>query len=132
MATTGALTNYLENKVLDHSLGKTSYTMPTTYLALYTTAPTDSSAGTEVSGGSYARQALSTALGAASGGSSTTSSDITFPTASASWGTVVAVGVCDASTAGNVLWYGTLDTSKAVGSGDVFKISSGQITFSLD
>jgi alkylation response protein AidB-like acyl-CoA dehydrogenase len=53
----GSLSNYAENKVLDHVLGTTSYTKPTTYVALYTVAPTDSTAGTEVTGGSYARLA---------------------------------------------------------------------------
>ena len=64
----GSASNYLENKLIDHSLGTTTFTKPTTvYAALYTVAPSDSSAGTEVTGGSYARQAIT--FSAASSGS---------------------------------------------------------------
>ena len=80
--------NYLENKVLDHVLRNTSYTSPTTvYVGLYTSDPTDAGSGTEVSGGSYARQSLSVTT--ASGGVVTSSADVTFPQATASWGSVI-------------------------------------------
>ena len=126
-----SVADYYENKILDHMLRAQSFTPPTTvYVALYTVAPSDSGGGTEVSGGSYARQPVT--FSAASGGSITNSADITFPQATADWGTIVAVGLFDASTAGNLLWYGNLTTSKTVNSGDIFKISAGNLTVSLD
>ena len=96
----GNLSDYLEVKLLDHFLGTTTYTKPATvYLALYTAAPTDSTAGTEVSGGSYARK-VATFNGAASG-STTNTSDIDFNGMPAC--TVVAIAVTDALTSGNIL-----------------------------
>lgn len=124
-------TNYLEAKLLDHVLTNTSFSSPTTvYAGLFTVAPDDSGGGTEVSGGSYARQAMS--FSAASGGATTTDADINFPQATADWGTVVAVGIHDAVTSGNLLMYTDLTTSKAIATGDILKISSGSLTVSLD
>lgn len=131
----GNLSNYAENKILDHAVGKASWTSPSCYLALYTVAPTDSTSGTEVSTSStgYSRQQILPAgWASASNGSITTASDITFTTATASWGTVVAAALVDASTAGNIIWYGTLTSNKTVDSGDTFKITAGNLTLSLD
>lgn len=100
--------DYLESKVLDHLLGRTTYTAPATvYVALYTTAPTDAGGGTEVSGGGYARKAVTndaTNWPAASGGSKANGTAIAFPEATANWGTVVAWGLFDASSDGNLLY----------------------------
>jgi hypothetical protein len=128
------MSDFLENEVLDHVTGKGSYTMPTPYLALFTTLPgEDGTGGVEVSGGSYARQAASGAVwNTAAAGSIDTASDITFPTASASWGTVVGVGLYDASTVGNLLWYGAVGTSKAIDNGDTAKVTAGDLTLSLN
>ena len=124
-------TNYLEAKLLDHVLKNTTYNSPSTvYAGLFTAAPNDAGGGTEVSGGSYARQSMS--FSAASGGATTTDTDITFPQATADWGTVVAVGIHDALTSGNLLMYTDLTTSKAIATGDILKISSGSLTVSLD
>lgn len=123
--------NYLENKVLDHVLRNTSYTSPTTvYVGLFTTDPTDAGSGTEVSGGSYARQTLSVTT--ASGGIVTSSADVTFPQATASWGTVTHLGLLDAITSGNLLMHTALTTSKSIDNGDILKISSGNLTVTLD
>jgi hypothetical protein len=128
--------DYLENKVLDLLLGGVSYTVPTTvYIALYTAAPTDAGGGTEVSGGGYARVAVTnnaTNFPAASGGSKSNGTTITFPTATADWGTVVAVGIFDASTSGNLLFWANLTTSKTVQNGDTAQFASGSLTFSED
>jgi len=126
-----SIADYYENKILDHMLRAQAFTPPSTvYVALFTVSPSDSGGGTEVSGGSYQRQSVT--FGAASAGSITNSADITFPQATANWGTIVSVGLFDASTAGNLLWYGDLTTSKTVNSGDIFKISAGNLTVSLD
>jgi hypothetical protein len=126
-----AISDYYENKIIDHMLRGAAFTPPSTiYLALFTTAPTDAGGGTEVSGGSYARQSFT--LDAASAGATQNSADITFPTATANWGTVVAVGIFDASTAGNLLMWANLTASKTVNSGDVFKVNAGDLDISFD
>lgn len=124
----GNLTNYAEDKLLDHVLGTASYTMPTTYVALYTVAPTDASAGTEVTGGSYARQAGSFSV--SSGGASSNSGNLDFtgmPTC-----TVVAVGITDALSGGNILVYGSLASNKSLDAGDTLRISTGDLDISID
>lgn len=125
------ISTYLADKVLDHIWGVTSYTEPTTWIALYTVAPTSSGGGTEVSGGSYARVALSTLIAAAAAGANSNSGAINFVTATGAWGTIVAIGVLDASTAGNLLLFGNLTTSKVIGSGDTFSIPIGSLTDAL-
>ena len=124
-------TNYLENKLLDHVLNNASFTSPTTvYVGLFTAAPTDTTSGTEVSGGSYARQVLSVTT--ASSGVVTSDADITFPQATGSWGTIVALGIHDALSSGNLLMYTDLTTSKVIETGDILKVSSGSLTVTLD
>lgn len=123
--------DYLELEVLDHVFGGASYTAPATiYVALYTVAPSDTGGGTEVSGGGYARQSM--AFGTASSGSISNSGSVEFPTATADYGTVVAMGLFDASSAGNLLAYGNLTTSKTVSNGDVFRFNASSVTISLD
>lgn len=125
------LTHYLANKLLDHALRNTAYTAPTTvYVALYTTLPgADGTGGVEVSGGGYARQALT--LSAAANGATSNTALLDYGTASASWGTVVGVAICDAATAGNILWRGALTASKVVNSGDPFTIPIGELDLSF-
>ena len=122
--------NFLENALINATLRATTYTSPATvYVSLYTTDPTDADSGTEVSGGSYARTAVT--FGAPSNGVSTNSADVTFPTATASWGTVSHIGIHDASTTGNLLFHTPLDTAKTIDSGDIFKIETGNLTVTL-
>jgi hypothetical protein len=124
-------TDYLEDKIIDHILRNQAFTPPATvYLALFTSAPSDAGGGTEVSGGSYARQAVT--LSAASGGASSNSADITFPTATADWGTVTHCALMDALTGGNMLMWTPLDASKTVNNGDTFKIEAGDLDVTVD
>jgi hypothetical protein len=91
-----SLTNYLEAKLLNSILRNTSYAAGTTiYLGLYTSAPGEDGSGIEVGGGSYVRQALASAFPAATADSVANSSNITFPTASAAWGTVSHLALLD-------------------------------------
>ena len=123
--------NYLEDKLLDHVLNNVAYTSPTTtFVALFTDNPGEGNTGTEVSGGSYARQVLS--VGAASSGVCTSDADVTFPQCTATWGTVTHIGIYDALTTGNLLMYTPLTTSKTIDVDDILKISSGNLTVSLD
>ena len=124
------MSNFLENALINATLRATTYTsVATVYVSLWTSDPTDAGSGTEVSGGSYARTAVT--FGAPSNGASTNSADVTFPTATASWGTVGWIGINDAATSGNLLYHTALDTAKAIDSGDIFKISTGNLSVTL-
>jgi len=124
-------TDYLENKIIDHMLRNQAYTPPSTvYVALFTSATDDTGGGTEVSGGSYARQAVT--LSAASGGASSNTADITFPQATAAWGTITHVALMDAETGGNMLMHSPLDASKTINNGDTFKINAGNLDVTVD
>jgi len=124
-------TDYLENKIIDHMLRNQAYTPPSTvYVALFTSATDDTGGGTEVSGGSYARQAVT--LSAASGGASSNTANITFPQATAAWGTITHVALMDALTGGNMLMHSPLDESKTVNNGDTFKINAGDLDVTVD
>jgi hypothetical protein len=125
------MSNYLENALIDGTLRATSYTAPTTvYVGLYTTDPTDANTGTEVSGGSYAR--TSATFGAPSNGVTTNSAAVTFPTATGTWGTVGWIGILDAATSGNLLYHTPLTSSKSITSGDIFTISIGNLSVTLE
>jgi hypothetical protein len=124
------MSNYLENALVNATLRNTAYTSPSAvYLALYTADPTDADSGTEVSGTSYARQAIT--FGAPSNGVTTNSAAIEFPQAGGSWGTVTHVGIRDASTSGNLLFHTALDASKTIATGDVFRVASGSLSVTL-
>lgn len=130
------LSNFLENKLLEHSTGKAAWTAPSkTYLGLFTIAPTDSTFGTEVSGGNYARVQLT--WGSAIEGAISITANARFPasgTASVNYGTVVAMGILDSSSLTGVehlLWYSDLSPSFTINAGDTFTVISGGITLSL-
>ena len=124
--------DYLEDKVLDHVFGGNAYTAPATlYVALYTVAPTDTGGGTEVTGGSYTRQTGAFTVSGTNPTTASNSAAIEYPTATADYGTVVAVGILDALTGGNLLAYANLDTSKPVTTGDVFRFDAGDLDITL-
>jgi hypothetical protein len=124
------ISNYLENALINATLRNTTFTSPAAvYVSLHTADPTDAGTGTEVAGGSYIRQAAT--FGAPSNGVSTTTADITFPQATANWGTIGWIGIWDAQTTGNLLYHTALDASKAIDNGDIFKIASGSLTVTL-
>lgn len=141
-----ALSDYLENKILDHLLRATAFTAPgTVYVALFTAAPNDAAGGTEVSGGSYARVGVTSSTTAwtntqNSGSGASTGTDgtienaaaINFPTPSAGWGTVTHWGVFDASTSGNLLFYAALTASKTINSGDAVSFAIGALSLQID
>jgi hypothetical protein len=125
-----SLSNTFETTTLQWLFTTTSVTRPTAwYLALYTVAPTDTGGGTECSGTSYARQSFTMTV---SGNTATNGANIEFPTAGSSWGTIVAVGVFTAVTGGDLIAYGNLTTSKAIDTGDVFRIPAGDLDITLD
>lgn len=141
-----ALSDYLENKIVDHILRATAFTAPATvYVGLLTAAAGDTGGGTECTGGGYARAAVTSATtawngthgnttGASSGtdGTVENAATITFPTPSASWGTVTHWGVYDAATGGNLLFYAALTTSKVINIGDAVSFAAGALSLQID
>jgi hypothetical protein len=124
------ISTYLENALINATLRATTFTSPSTvYVSLWTSDPTDAGSGTEVSGGSYARQSVT--FGAPSSGLSTNNADVTFPTCTSSWGTVGWIGINDAVSGGNLLYHTPLDVAKAITTGDVFKIATGNLSVEL-
>lgn len=110
----------------------TSTALSTLYVGLTTSTPTDSAGGTEVSGGSYARVDSKGKWGTPASGSVANNAAITFPTATADWGTVTHFELWTASTAGTRLAWGSLGTSKAVQTGDTPSFASGALTITCD
>jgi hypothetical protein len=143
-----ALSNYLENNLIDRLLRGQTFTFPTNvYFGLLTSAPSDTGGGTEVSGGSYARVTVAASMAnfagtqgagtttASTGTSGTTSNNVnvTFPTPTASWGVISYVAVYDASTSGNLLLWGALTTPKTVNNGDAPPVfAPDAFSFNLD
>lgn len=143
-----AMADYLENKLVDAFLRAQAYTMPaTSYVALATATGSDAACGTEVTGGSYARVAVtaslanwagtqsagSTVASSGTGGTTSNNNAITFPSPTANWGTVTEVCVFDASTAGNLLFRTALTVSKTVNNGDAApSFAAGALTFQID
>lgn len=137
-----ALSNYLENALLQEVFNNANFSPPATYVALYTADPTDAGTGTEVSGGSYARVLVNPSSGGSPKWNAATAdapgyvvdnaNDVTFPTATGSWGTVTHFGILDASTSGNLLFHGALDASKSVGVGDIFKFAAGDLNLRME
>lgn len=125
------MSNYLENALINATLRNTAFTSPTTiYIGLYTSDPGEGNTGTEVIGGSYARVAVT--FDAPSNGVSINSASVTFPTATGTWGTISHIGILDALTTGNLLYYTPLDATKSITSGDVFTISTGNLSVTLE
>ncbi len=132
----GAFTDYLENKILDHVLGNSTYTPPSTvYIGLAQSVSEDGTITGEPSGYGYQRVAVAnnpTNFPAASNGSKTNGTTITFPEATGDWGTIYYAFVADAATGGNVLLYMQLDNPKSVGAGDTVRFTPGDLNFALD
>ena len=121
----GGKSDYLESEILNHVLGGPDFVRPATgHVALSTTTPTDTGGITEPSGGAYARQAITndaTNFPASSGSNPTEKKNgavVTFPVATAAWGTIVGWALFDAATAGNMLYWGDVTPSKTVGLDD--------------
>jgi len=122
----GSFGNYLEDKLLDHVVGKTSFTMPTCYVGLSTADPTDDASGNAEPADGYARVATDgDDWNASSGGSISNAEDITFPEASGDWGTITHFALWDAATVGNMLAHGALASSKHIESGEIAKFAGG-------
>ena len=125
-----SFSNTFETTVLTWVFTTSSATRPTAwYIALYTASPSDPGGGTEVTGGGYARQAVTFTV---SGNTASNTAAIEWPVATAGYGTVTDVGVFDAASGGNLIAYAALTTSKAIDTGDVFRLPAGDLDVTLD
>jgi len=121
----GSKTDYLENKLIDFRFRGQPYTPPSTiYIGLFTTAPTDTGGGVEVSGGAYSRVAVPATLAEwagtqglgtttiSTGTSGTTSNNSPICSNGANWGIIVAMGIFEAATGNSLTDYAALTTPK--------------------
>lgn len=144
----GSMTDYLENKLLDWLIrGQTLTQLTNVYVSLHTASCSDSSTGTEVTGGSYARvtvtanmtqwagtqSAGSTTASTGTGGTTSNNNAATFPSPTANWGSVTHFGLFDASTSGNQLFCAALTTPKTINNGDAApSFAAGALTVQID
>lgn len=125
-----SLSNTYETEVLEWLFTNTAVARPSAwYIGLFTTDPTDAGTGTEVSGGSYVREAATFSV---SGDTATTTAAIEWPVATADWGTITHVGVFDDSTPANLIAYAALNASKTINTDDVFRIPAGDLDITID
>lgn len=138
-----AMSDYLENKLVDHLFRAQTFSAPANlYVGLLTAAPSDAGGGTEVSGNNYSRvtvanslanwagtqSAGSTAASSGTGGQTSNNGSITFPTPSGNWGTVSHFGIYDAASGGNLLFWGSLTISKTINQNDTVSFAAGSLT----
>lgn len=133
-----SFSNYLETAVLNHLFTTTSYTRPTTiHIGLFTSNPGETGGGTEVSsaGTGYARASVTndgTTFTVTDDTAINSGAVINFPTPTAGWGTVTHFAAFDASTAGNMLFYALLPSSKTINSGDTVRFDVDTLSVTLD
>ena len=122
-----AMSDHLENKILDHITGTTAYPKPAAvYLGLSTGDFTDTGTGSsELTGNNYSRVAV--AFDAAASGATQNTSSIDLPAATGNWGTVSHWALFDAATSGNALITGAFSSSKTIETNDVLRIAAGDL-----
>ncbi|OME59488.1 phage tail fiber protein [Paenibacillus odorifer] len=129
-----SVSNYLATSLLNQVFRNSAYTRPTTlYVALYTSNPTGADTGQEVSGGGYVRQVVTFGPPTPVNGKQTIKNlaDLVWPVATADWGLLTHVGIRDAATGGNLLYFGPLDDPRTILRGDIFKYVIGQLVMDL-
>lgn len=135
------LSDYLEAQWMNMIVGGTSFTPPATYMALFTSDPTDANTGTEVSGNGYARVQVNqdgatqpywnTLVDSAGAKLTDNNGQISFPKATGNWGTITHVGIFDAASGGNLLWHGALSPNKDIGTNDTVVFDDGDLDLTL-
>lgn len=126
-----SFSNTFETHVLQYVFTADSVTRPTAwYVGLFTADPTDTGSGaTEITGNNYSRVSATFSV---SGATATTTAAVEFAAATGSWGTISHIGIFDASSGGNLIAHSALSASKAIGTGDVFRIPTGDLDVTLD
>ena len=122
-----AMSDYLENKLLDHILATTAYPAPSNvYLGLSIASMGENAGGTELSGNGYTRVAV--AFDAASGGTTDNTAVVDFPACTGSnWGAVAYWSIWDATTGGNMLLHGAFSSAKTIEVNDILRVAQGDL-----
>jgi hypothetical protein len=127
-----ALSDHAENLILNFLMTSGTATRPTAwYVALYTVAPSDAGGGTEVSGNGYSRQTVAWDTATGTGGTTDNTGAVSFTATGGNFGTIVAIGIHDASSGGNLLWHGALSANKTVNDGDTLEFAAGAIDLTI-
>lgn len=125
-----SFSNTYETIVLKWTFTTDAATRPTAwYLGLFTSDPGEASGGTEISGGSYVREAVTFSV---TGDTATNTAAIEWPVATATWGTITHIAVFDALTGGNQIAYSALTNAKTIASGDVIRVPANDLNITLD
>ena len=125
-----AMTTFLQNNLLNHVTQGITYTPPVgLWLGLFTTATDSSGGGTEVSGGAYVRRSI--VLSPPAGGTTRNSTDVFFPTATAPWNSLTYLGIFDAVSSGNMLFYGKFNNPSFINTGNTFAVEKDSILLLL-
>ena len=125
-----SFSNTYETNVLTWTFTSGSVTRPTAwYMGLFTAAPGEAGGGTEVSGGSYVREAVTFSV---TGDTATNTAAVEWPVATGTWGTITHIAVYDASSGGNQIAYAALTNSKTIASGDVLRVPANDLDVTLD
>ena len=129
-----ALSDISEKLLLDFLMTAETVTRPTAwYIALYTSAPSDSGGGTEVSGGGYVRKTVAWDAAASPGGTTQNTSAVEWTASGGSFGTITHIGIHSASSgSGNLLWHGAMTSPKTVNDGDTLEFAAGNIDLVID
>ena len=127
-----ALSDHAENLLLNWLMTTGTATRPTQwFVALFSSAPNDAGGGTEISGNGYSRQSVSWDAASGTGGTTANSGAVSFTASGSGFGTVTHIGIYDASSSGNLLWHGAMDTAKSVAAGDVLQFAVGAIDLTI-
>jgi len=133
--TIAIISSYLEDKIIEHIFRGTAFGTPpsSVYLALFTDGAVQdkNNSGTEVSGNNYSRKILTSAFDTPSEGATSSTSGITMATPSANWGNIRYLGIFDALTDGNLLFFTQLATDKEVLSGKPVIFNAGDLDLDL-
>ena len=127
-----ALSDHAENLLLNWLMTTGTAARPTQwFVALFSSAPNDAGGGTEINGNGYSRQSVSWDTASGTGGTTANSGVVSFTASGSGFGTVTHIGIFDASSAGNLLWHGGMDTAKSVAAGDVLQFAVGAIDLTI-
>ena len=128
-----SFSNDAEGKVLDHIFKLAAYPQPTLYVGVSTADPGEDGAGlAEPIGSAYARVATTAASWERTAAEVSNAAQLAFPEATGPWGSLTHFAVFDAATAGNVVFYGSLTTAKAIAANETLRFPIGNLTFTLD
>ena len=126
--------NYWENEVINHTIGKSSIKSPSVYIGLSSSEPNDDGSGlNEPDSSSYSRvRTYAEDWDSAFNGCIENVKKIFFPLAVENWGLMTHFALFDATTGGNMIVYGTVSPSKNISSGQIPKFPAGELMISLN